>query len=58
MLWLIDGSRQREYRCELGNLYIEVLLEIVRDRSEADRRKLFAENAAGFYGLPLQAGKR
>jgi L-fuconolactonase len=31
--------------------WVEVLTEIVRGRPEADRRKLFAENAVAFYGL-------
>ena len=36
--------------------WVEVLREIVRDRSEAEQRKLFADNAIRFYGLPQPPG--
>jgi L-fuconolactonase len=32
--------------------WVEVLLEIVHNRNEAEQRKLFAENAIRFYALP------
>ncbi len=40
--------------CNLGGSlqrWVETLQEIVKERSEVDRRKLFAENAIAFYGL-------
>ena len=37
--------------------WVELLREVVASRSEAERRKLFHDNAVGFYGLASDARK-